>query len=107
MRRSFFDDRSWLPLPRGEGGGRGNGGYELNGVSASRFGCGSAVLCLCVFALTLFSARSALPASNNFSDVAAVFEKHCLDCHSAPDPEGKLLLESFDALMKGGETGPA
>jgi len=66
-----------------------------------------ASLGLCVFALTLFTAHSALSASTNFSDVAAIFEKHCLDCHSAPDPEGKLLLESFDALMKGGETGPA
>src|SRR6266404_1598959 len=43
----------------------------------------------------------------NFSAVAAIFDKHCLDCHAAPDPERKLLLESFEALMKGGESGPA
>jgi len=39
--------------------------------------------------------------------VDAIFSQHCLDCHSAPDAEGQFVLESFDALMKGGEIGPA
>jgi len=44
-------------------------------------------------------------AATNFTAVAAIFDKHCLDCHGAEDPEGKLVLESFDTLMKGGESG--
>ena len=44
-------------------------------------------------------------AGTNFSTVAKIFDKHCLDCHASEDPEGKLVLESFDALMKGGESG--
>ena len=65
---------------------------------------------LCVFALILSFAgalRAAEFTGTNFSAVAALFDKHCLDCHSTPDPEGKLLLESFDNLLKGGESGQA
>ena len=40
-------------------------------------------------------------------DVAPVLEKYCLGCHTADDPEGGLVLESFDQLMHGGETGLA
>ncbi|HKQ38741.1 MAG TPA: c-type cytochrome domain-containing protein, partial [Verrucomicrobiae bacterium] len=29
----------------------------------------------------------------------------CFDCHEAKEPEGKLVLESFDTVMKGGESG--
>ncbi len=43
----------------------------------------------------------------DYSDVNAILTEHCLDCHAAKDPEGQLVLESFETLMKGGETGPA
>ena len=46
------------------------------------------------------------PAAD-YAVVEGIFAKHCLDCHAAQDPEGKLVLESFASLMKGGETGPA
>src|ERR1051325_6572645 len=45
--------------------------------------------------------------STNFSPVAAIFEKHCLDCHGNQDPEGKLVLETYETLLKGGESGAA
>ena len=45
-------------------------------------------------------------STNDYSAVEATFTKHCLDCHAAQDPEGKLVLESFETLMKGGENGP-
>jgi hypothetical protein len=44
-------------------------------------------------------------AANNYSQVDALFQKHCLDCHNAKDAEGQLILESYDLLMKGGEDG--
>ena len=47
----------------------------------------------------------AASAATDYSEVDSIFTKHCLDCHEAKEPEGKLVLESFDALMKGGETG--
>src|SRR5688572_8056861 len=43
----------------------------------------------------------------DFARVAKIFAEHCLDCHAVQDPEGKLVLETYDLLMKGGESGPA
>ena len=36
-----------------------------------------------------------------------ILSAHCLDCHASTDPEGQLVLESFETLMKGGELGAA
>ncbi len=56
-----------------------------------------------VFAL---AARAAEPAmTNDYNAVDAILTRHCLDCHAAQDPEAKLVMESFDDLMKGGESG--
>jgi WD40 repeat protein len=48
-----------------------------------------------------------LPAAEtpDYAAVHALWEKHCLDCHNATDAEKGLNLESFEALMKGGESG--
>src|SRR5437899_252444 len=43
----------------------------------------------------------------SYAAVDSIFSKYCLDCHASKDPEGELVLESFDTLMKGGEIGPA
>src|SRR5437867_1074028 len=45
------------------------------------------------------------PATNDYAAVDALFARHCLDCHAAQEPEGKLVLESFETLMRGGESG--
>jgi WD40 repeat protein len=50
------------------------------------------------------AARGA-PATTDYSAVDKLFSARCLDCHSAQDPDAKLVLESFDTLMKGGENG--
>lgn len=42
-----------------------------------------------------------------YGAVHEIFSKHCLDCHSSVEPEGKLVLESFATLMRGGESGAA
>src|SRR5262245_21822618 len=53
-------------------------------------------------------AFSAAPASSaDYFAIDAIFAKHCLDCHGAQDPEGKLVLASFETLLKGGESGAA
>src|SRR5688572_6808069 len=51
--------------------------------------------------LSIWTAR----AATDYSEVDAIFTRHCLDCHEAKEPEGKLVLESFNTLMKGGESG--
>lgn len=39
--------------------------------------------------------------------VAPILQKHCVGCHNADDREGKLSLESFADLQKGGKHGPS
>jgi hypothetical protein len=60
-----------------------------------------AVLC----ALTSTQAEEATPDFNEH--VLPILNKYCSACHSADDPEGKLGLHSFDAIMQGGEHGAA
>ena len=62
----------------------------------------------CFYLLTVcFSLTLARADSADFAPVAKIFAEHCLDCHALEDPEGKLVLETYDLLMKGGESGPA
>ena len=40
-----------------------------------------------------------------FSVVRPIFVKHCISCHDAKQAEGKLVMETYALLMKGGEDG--
>jgi WD40 repeat protein len=53
------------------------------------------------------SVTVAVASQPDYASVDAIFSKYCLDCHASKDPEGELVLESFDTVMKGGEIGPA
>ena len=48
---------------------------------------------------------SATP-TNDYSAVDAIFFQRCVECHESEEPEGKLVLESYELLLKGGESGP-
>ncbi len=39
--------------------------------------------------------------------IAPLWDTYCIDCHSADDADGELVLDSFAALMKGGKEGAA
>lgn len=41
------------------------------------------------------------------ADVKPILAQRCLVCHSGPIKEGKLDLSSYDAMLRGGEQGPA
>jgi WD40 repeat protein len=56
----------------------------------------------CALALGLSVAQA---DSVNYAKVDALFAEHCLDCHNSKDPDANLVLEDFESLMKGGETG--
>src|SRR6266498_4044902 len=43
----------------------------------------------------------------SYKQVQPIFAKHCLSCHDAKEAEGKLIMETYASLMKGGEDGPA
>ncbi len=40
-------------------------------------------------------------------EVLPILQKNCLACHSASEKQGELVLESPQAILKGGDTGPA
>jgi WD40 repeat protein len=53
-----------------------------------------------------FNANAAdVSAPDYVKDVAPILTKYCAGCHGADEPEGKLSLESFVDLQKGGEHG--
>ncbi|MFN9943752.1 MAG: c-type cytochrome domain-containing protein, partial [bacterium] len=39
--------------------------------------------------------------------VAPILAEHCIACHNTRSPGGRLNLDSFAAMSKGGESGPA
>jgi len=52
--------------------------------------------------------RAMAASTPSFSaDVAPIFEKNCLACHSSSVHKSGLILESYSALMKGGKHGPS
>ncbi len=40
-------------------------------------------------------------------DIRPLLEKHCVECHSGWFPDGGLRLDTIDAILKGGNSGPA
>jgi WD40 repeat protein len=50
---------------------------------------------------------SVVQETPEFSKVYEVLAKNCASCHNPKELKGELNLESHDALIKGGETGPA
>ena len=86
-----------LPLRGGEGWGEGAAPFRSNR-------CLIPVLSLLLVCGAQW-APAAPAATNDYAAVDAIFTEYCLDCHGAQEPEARLVLESFDLLMKGGESG--
>jgi WD40 repeat protein len=55
------------------------------------------------FCLAFVPARAADPSFAN--DVAPLLRDNCLACHNSAGKAGKLVMESYDSLMTGGEHG--
>ncbi len=58
-------------------------------------------------AALLAPAASAEPAAVDFARVQAVLESKCLECHNPDKVKGDLLMHTAEALLKGGDSGPA
>src|SRR3954468_15260540 len=65
-----------------------------------RFFC---IAVLVTFAAPALAADAAPKAS--YSQVRAIFAQHCLSCHDSKEQEGSLILESYQSLLKGGDSG--
>lgn len=66
----------------------------------------------CVTVFTLASAATISygdekPIATWQKDIAPLLQKRCAGCHNANDREGRLSLESFADLQKGGKHGPS
>ncbi len=48
-----------------------------------------------------------VPRPDYVKHVAPIFKKYCNGCHNAEDAEGKLNMENFAAVMRGGKRGAA
>src|SRR5882724_11967023 len=64
----------------------------------------NAVSCVCLSVL-LASTALAADAPDFTKDVAPILTKYCTGCHNDADHEGKLSLQSYEALLKGGAKG--
>lgn len=62
-----------------------------------------------ILAISWSSAAGRLNGADSvdFDVIQPLLAKHCLDCHSAKDPEGKLVLEDHASFLRGGESGEA
>jgi hypothetical protein len=47
------------------------------------------------------------PAYFYGAHVEPIFIKHCYDCHGQDEQKGRLRLDTYEALMRGGKHGPA
>src|SRR5262245_48328310 len=69
---------------------------------------GTIAIFLCVSRVFVLSSSAQDKAeAPSFAKVYEVFAKNCTSCHNPKEMKGELNLETFDGLMKGGETGPA
>ena len=49
--------------------------------------------------------KPAQDAISYYRDVRPIFQEHCQGCHQPAKPQGGLVMTSFEAIKKGGESG--
>ena len=59
------------------------------------------------FLLLAFAASSHAQDVDYAKQIVPLWDAHCIDCHSADDADGGFALDTFAALVKGGEEGAA
>lgn len=64
------------------------------------------LLLICPLAFTLL-ATSHAQTVDYAQQIAPLWDAYCIDCHSADDADGGFALDTFAALVKGGEEGAA
>jgi len=53
------------------------------------------------------SARAPTARASFARDVMPVLDRYCVHCHSGPRPGGGLRLDRYEAVLRGGDSGPA
>jgi WD40 repeat protein len=62
---------------------------------------------LCLACLWWAGISQSFAATPDYAAVHDIFQKHCVECHAAQDPESDYVMETYEAVMKGGKAGPA
>src|SRR5438552_2440618 len=52
-------------------------------------------------------ARAATARASFARDVMPVLDRYCVRCHGAARPSGGLRLDRYEAVLRGGDSGPA
>ena len=79
-------------------------GILTNSATGMRLRRGTMRL-VAIFILALASG-SVVHAVEYHRDVAPILREYCVGCHNDDDYEGDFSVETFEALMKGGGSGP-
>lgn len=58
-----------------------------------------------VFVALSVWARADAPPVADYAAVYRLMDERCIECHAKDDYEGGLILEDYQSLLKGGETG--
>lgn len=66
----------------------------------------TALLCCAITAPSAY-ANDTPATAPTYSQVHALFTRHCMACHNTAEAEGGLILESHATLLKGGDSGAA
>lgn len=62
---------------------------------------------LSLLAMPSLALANPAPAPVDFTQVQAILESKCLECHNPDKVKGKLLMNTAEALIKGGSSGPS
>lgn len=60
---------------------------------------------LCLAGLLAAGHSKAIAAVPDYAAVHEIFQKHCVECHAAQDPESDFVMETYESVLKGGKTG--
>lgn len=80
---------------------------QLSSHTRQRYVIFVIALAQALFLSSVLSSAADKPAPDYSKQIAPIFQKHCVSCHNADDTEGKLSLDSYADLQKGGKHGPA
>src|SRR6266851_6421090 len=62
--------------------------------------------CCALLVLAVFGGPLRAQPPSYGKQVKPFLAKYCLECHNAEDAKGGLVMDSFQALLKGGDNGP-
>src|SRR5688572_27463579 len=63
-----------------------------------------------IFIAALLAALSARTGAEEIAEanlVMRIFDERCVECHAPDENEGGLVLENYEGVLKGGESGAA